>query len=167
MKAENAGGAELRKAGADTGTGPDAGTGAGADTGAGAGRGGAAERAGAVPAGGSGADGRRRAPAWAVAGLPVLAMLVGVLLGVLGLLLRIIGVVLLCRSRHWDWNQKRVGVTVTAVLPTVIALAYNFGVSSSRVPAYVPWLLTGLILVMVAVGAGWLWKVRTVREQGV
>ncbi|MGF1342915.1 HAAS signaling domain-containing protein [Streptomyces flavovirens] len=116
------------------------------------------------PAGGSG-TGRRRSPDWVVVGLPVVAMLLGILVGALGLVLRIIGVVVLCRSRHWDWNQKWVGVTVTAFLPTVIALGYNFGVSADAVPAYVPWLLTGLMLVMVAVGAGWLWKVRTPRAR--
>ncbi|MER7036155.1 hypothetical protein ABT334_35000, partial [Streptomyces albidoflavus] len=105
-------------------------------------------------------SGRRRTPAWVVVALPVVAMLAGILVGVLGLVLRIVGVVVLCRSRHWDWNQKWVGVAVTAFLPTVIALGYNFGVSSSDVPAFLPWLLTGAMLVMVAVGSGWLWKVR-------
>ncbi|MEU8736746.1 hypothetical protein [Streptomyces halstedii] len=109
------------------------------------------------PVGGSG---RRRTPAWVVVALPVVAMLAGILVGVLGLVLRIVGVVVLCRSRHWDWNQKWVGVAVTAFLPTVIALGYNFGVSSSDVPVFLPWLLTGAMLVMVAVGSGWLWKVR-------
>ncbi|MFJ3145894.1 HAAS signaling domain-containing protein [Streptomyces halstedii] len=109
------------------------------------------------PVGGSG---RRRTPAWVVVALPVVAMLAGILVGVLGLVLRIVGVVVLCRSRHWDWNQKWVGVAVTAFLPTVIALGYNFGVSSGDVPTFVPWLLTGAMLVMVAVGAGWLWRVR-------
>ncbi|GAA2968741.1 MULTISPECIES: DUF1700 domain-containing protein [Streptomyces] len=122
-----------------------------------------AEAGAPEPAGGPG-TGRRRSPDWVVVGLPVVAMLLGTLVGALGLVLRIIGVVVLCRSRHWDWNQKWVGVTVTAFLPTVIALGYNFGVSADDVPAYVPWLLTGLMLVVVAVGAGWLWKVRTVRE---
>ncbi|WP_234433218.1 hypothetical protein [Streptomyces sp. NRRL WC-3549] len=123
--------------------------------------------AGAVPpTGGPEPEGRRRrSPDWVVVGLPVLATLLGILVGALGLVLRIIGVVVLCRSRHWDWNQKWVGVAVTAFLPTVTALGYNFGVSASAVPTYVPRLLTGLMLVMVVVGAGWLWRVRQVRER--
>lgn len=130
-------------------------SGAGTGTGAGvAGAHGATEKAG------TGKAARRRAPAWGVVWLPVFALAVAQLLPLLGVALRITGAVMLCRSRHWTWEQKWVGVATTAIAPSLLAMTVNLNVLPYELPLWARWLVVVSSVGVTCGGAGRLWKVR-------
>ncbi|MFF8915889.1 DUF1700 domain-containing protein [Streptomyces sp. NPDC015032] len=114
----------------------------------------------AVPEPATGKAARRRSPAWVVAWLPLITFVPGQLWGPLGLVFRIIGVVVLCRSRYWTWEQKWVGVTLTAFVPSAVAIAFNLGLVPLDPPAYVRWLVMASMAALALGSSAWLWKVR-------
>lgn len=77
----------------------------------------------------------------------------------IGGLFRIVGAVLLCTSVHWIAVQKTTGVLLAAVLPMVLAFAWN---RSNGAPAGdTPALLANLAMLALLAGtAVWLWRVR-------
>lgn len=109
---------------------------------------------------GKGKAARRRSPAWAVAWLPVAALAVAQLVPLLGFALRITGAVMLCRSRYWTWEQKWIGLTTTAIAPTLIATTVNLTDLPHGLPLWAWWLAVVSSVVLAVGGAGWLWKVR-------
>ena len=93
--------------------------------------------------------------------LPACAFLLGQVVPLLGVVLRVAGVVVLCRSPHWTRDRKWVGVTVTAVVPSLLAVVVNFAATPLALSVGARWLLVVSAAVLTLGGSGWLWKVRT------
>ncbi|MFB7338326.1 hypothetical protein ACFC00_43085 [Streptomyces adustus] len=70
---------------------------------------------------------------------------------------RVVGVVLLCRSVFWTGAQKTVGSMVTFALPAVIGLTALHSNSLDGVPS---WLLDVLLVGLPLGGCVWLWAAR-------
>lgn len=121
---------------------------------------GAAGAHGATKKAGTGKVARRRAPAWVVASLPAVGFVLGQAEPYTGLGLRIVAFVMLCRSLHWTWDQKWIGLTVTAIVPVLMAVAAYFGCQPDPMPQSVRMPLIVSSVVLMLGGAGWLWKVR-------
>lgn len=115
---------------------------------------------GATGKAGAGKAARRRAPAWVVALLPAVGFVVGQAEPYTGLGLRVVAFVMLCRSRHWTWDQKWIGLTATAVVPLLMAVAAYFGCLPDPMPSALRMSVVISSVVLMLGGAGWLWKVR-------
>ncbi|MER5604280.1 hypothetical protein [Streptomyces sp. NPDC002265] len=77
--------------------------------------------------------------------------------GLISGVVRIIGVVLLCRSVFWTGAQKTAGSMVTFALPAVIGLTALHSNSLDGVPS---WLLDVLLMGLPLGGCVWLWSAR-------
>ncbi|MFF1838137.1 hypothetical protein ACFVXE_28600 [Streptomyces sp. NPDC058231] len=110
---------------------------------------------------------RPRSPAW----LSILFLLLSggvlpiisgvVLLSFLSVVLQIIAVVMVCRSRHWKVNQKWIGLALTVIVPGATHIIWNLGI-----PADIPardawrWALIALTFASTVFGCGWLWRAK-------
>ncbi|MFJ2266631.1 DUF1700 domain-containing protein [Streptomyces sp. NPDC087849] len=111
---------------------------------------------------------RRRSPAW----LPILLLLVSdvlpyaggfVLLDWLSVAIKITAMVMVCRSRHWSAPQKWIGLTLTVLVPVAMHIAWYFlfvAPDNTDVTETWRWTAVALVLVLTAVGSGWLWRTK-------
>ncbi|MFD7530322.1 DUF1700 domain-containing protein [Streptomyces sp. NPDC059849] len=122
--------------------------------------------AGAVPGAGAGKAPGRRSPAWLVVLLPVLAFGLGYLWVPLGFALKVAGAVVLFRSPYWTKSQKWTGFGLTALAPSLMNVAW-FLFSYPNDPSQAEyWTAIVAVAVVTAVGAGWLWRVRSDANAG-
>ncbi|MFG2625020.1 HAAS signaling domain-containing protein [Streptomyces sp. NPDC048473] len=111
---------------------------------------------------------RRRSPAW----LPILLLLVSDVLPYAGgialwawlsVIMNITAIVMVCRSRHWTAAQKWIGLTLAALLPVVLHVAWYFVFvvpdDSAATDAW-RWTAVALVFVLTVIGCGWLWRTK-------
>jgi uncharacterized membrane protein len=99
---------------------------------------------------------RGRVPASVPVVLLALCQVFAWAIPVLGLALRVAGLILLWTSRHWTAGQKIVGTLLAVVLPvTLVALQGQLTHATTAVA------LWNVLLIVLSLGtAGWLWRAR-------
>jgi hypothetical protein len=138
--------------------------------GAGARSGGVADAGAWGGAPGAAPGGRRRAPAEVPLVLLLLADVLPYvstmrLFSLISFVLLVTGLVMVCRSRHWDRGRKWTGLTLTVIVPTLAHIAwYTYFVSPDDVsaPEALRWTLIAVLFLVVAGGCAWLWRKRRI-----
>jgi hypothetical protein len=82
---------------------------------------------------------------------------------VLGLVLRITGVVLLWRAPWWTARQKALGTVVIHLIPITLTVMWRYVLPDTPPwTSTTAWLLVNALLVLLYLsGSAWLWRTRT------